>query len=268
LIVLRTAVGDQAVVSLDGAQLLSWQAAAREQLYSSTLSQPAPGRAVRGGVPVCFPQFAARGPLQKHGFARNHRWVVVEEVEDAADAVRLRLAPGCAPAAWPYAFALELSVRLGAGWVDLQLDVANEGPDTFDFTAALHTYFLVPDVRLARVVGLQGCWYEDSLHGDRLTREASGTVGFAGEVDRVYRNAPATLYLEAPGMPGRRITQAGFVDTVVWNPGPAKAATLGDMPAGDWLRMVCIEAAVAAMPIRLAPGRTWQGAQRIELSPD
>ena len=78
--------------------------------------------------------------------------------------------------------------------------------------------------------------------------------------------APSQLDLVGVGMPPRRILQQGFEDTVVWNPGPVKAAALGDMPAEDWVRMVCVEAAVVQRPVLLAPGKTWRGMQRIEVS--
>ena len=264
MVELRSPGGDRGVLSLEGAQLLSWQAGGSEQLYRSPKSPCAPGRSVRGGVPVCFPQFSDRGPLQKHGFARIHRWELVEAKNDGA---RLAFASANTPAAWPHAFSLELEVRLGEGWIELLLETTNTGAQAFEFTAALHTYLAVPDVRLARVEGLQGCSYEDAVDGLRLKREEQDAVRFPGEVDRVYRQAPASLQLEAPGLPRRRIAQTGFVDTVVWNPGLAKAASLGDMPPQDWVRMVCIEAAVAAVPVRLAAGHTWRGSQRIEVSP-
>jgi len=264
LIELRSPGGDRGVLSLEGAQLLSWQSGGSEQLYHSALSQPAPGRAVRGGVPVCFPQFSDRGPLQKHGFARVKRWEVIEA---SGDRVRLALPAASAPAGWSHPFSLVLDASIGDGWLELQLETANTGSQSFGFTAALHTYLAVADVRLARVEGLRGCSYEDALDGMRLKREEQEAVRFAGELDRVYCQSPASLHLDAPGLPGRRIVQTGFVDTVVWNPGPAKAASLGDMPPEDWLRMVCIEAAVAAAPIRLAPGQAWRGSQRIEVSP-
>lgn len=255
MVELRSPGGDTARVSPEGAQLLSWQAGGREQLYWSALSQPAPGRAVRGGVPVCFPQFSDRGPLQKHGFVRVGTWKVVESSGDKA-----RLAFDTVGS-----FSLALTVQLGDGWIEVRLDTRNTGTQDFSFTGALHTYFAVPDVRQVRVEGLQGCDYEDALDGMRVKREQSQAVTFAGELDRVYRQAPATLRLSSGDT--RRITQTGFVDTVVWNPGPAKAASLGDMPPEDWTRMVCIEAAVAAAPITLAPGRSWTGCQRIELNP-
>ena len=63
----------------------------------------------------------------------------------------------------------------------------------------------------------------------------------------------------------RRVVQQGFADAVVWNPGPAKAAQLGDMPPADWQRMLCIEAAAVGQPVHLPPGKTWRGLQRLEL---
>ncbi|MFX6031775.1 hypothetical protein ABTE99_19565, partial [Acinetobacter baumannii] len=72
--------GDVAIVALQGAQVLSWvMADGVERLYLSPRSVFDGHTAIRGGVPVCFPQFNQRGPLAKHGFARNLPWRVVDE---------------------------------------------------------------------------------------------------------------------------------------------------------------------------------------------
>ena len=91
LVALRTSAGDAATVSLHGAQLLSWIPSGDvEQIYCSPLSRPAQGKAVRGGVPICFPQFAERGPLPKHGFVRNRRWQLVAAPASPAPVVEAR----------------------------------------------------------------------------------------------------------------------------------------------------------------------------------
>jgi glucose-6-phosphate 1-epimerase len=269
-VVLRTAAGDSASFSLCGAQLLSWRpAGAGEQLYRSPLSPVLPGKPLRGGVPICFPQFSDRGPLPKHGFARTSRWERASAPVTGGERaeVHFQLDSGMVPAAWEHAFCLVLVARLGHGWLELELQAANTGHAPYDFTAALHTYLAVDDVRTASVSGLQGLLYEDALQAGALHGDDAPTLGFPGEVDRVYRDVPQALLLEGGGMPRRRVVQQGFSDAVLWNPGPDKAARLGDMPPADWARMVCIEAAVVARPVTLAPGKTWHGTQRLELLP-
>jgi glucose-6-phosphate 1-epimerase len=269
LVILRTDAGDTASVSLHGGHVLSWKpAAAAEQLYWSPLSHPGAGKAVRGGAPICFPQFSERGPLPKHGFARTSRWELVTTPvphSPVAEA-RFQLDSSMAAVRWEHAFCLVLVVRLGPGWLELELQAANTGRTAYAFTGAIHTYLAVGDVRDASVTGLQGVTYEDMVQGNAVRTEAAPALSFGGEVDRVYRDAPQALRLQGGGMPERRIVQQGFTDTVTWNPGPAKAARLGDMPPEDWLRMVCIEAAVVAQPVQLAPGKTWRGLQRLELA--
>ncbi len=267
LVVLRTDAGDSALVSLHGAQLLSWvPAGGPEQLYASPLSRPAAGKSVRGGAPICFPQFSERGPLPRHGFVRTSRWELVSAPSPhaAVAEARFQVDSITASSRWEHAFCLVLVVRLGPGWIELHLQAANTGRSAYDFTAAIHTYLALPDVAGARLEGLQGCIYEDNLAGLQRRPETAGALSFGTEIDRVYLRTPPLLRLEDGGAL-RHVVQQGFPDTVVWNPGPAKAARLGDMPSGDWRRMLCVEAAAAGTPVHLAPGKTWRGLQRLEL---
>jgi glucose-6-phosphate 1-epimerase len=268
LVPVRNAAGDQAAVSLYGGQLLSWRPAGEdEQIYCSPLSHPAAGHSVRGGAPICFPQFSDRGPLPKHGFARNRRWQLVTPPAPHAQVAeaRFQLDSAMTSTLWDQAFCLVLVVRLGPGWLELHLQAANTGRTAYAFTGAIHTYLALQDVRMARVLGLQGRQYEDQVRADALHTQAEAALTVAGEVDRMYRSVPGPLQLEGGGLPARRIVQQGFDDAVIWNPGPDKAARLGDMPRDDWLRMLCVEAAVVHRPVTLAPGKTWRGMQRLEL---
>lgn len=268
-IVLRNAAGDVARISPHGAQLLSWQpAGAPEQIYLSPLSRPGPGVAVRGGAPICFPQFSERGPLPKHGFARTRRWVLVAPPSPSAPVVeaRLQLDSAMTRTIWDHAFCLVLVARLGPSWLELHLQAANTGRTPWAFTAAIHTYFQVDDVREVRLRGLQGLAYEDMVDGSAVRTEADAQLAIRGETDRVYRGISQALELTGGAMPARRISQQGFTDAVVWNPGPAKAARLGDLPPDDWQRMLCIEAGVVAQPLEVAPGKTWSGFQRVALA--
>ncbi|MEJ5990753.1 D-hexose-6-phosphate mutarotase [Ramlibacter sp. PS3R-8] len=269
IVTLRSADGSEAAVSLHGGHLLSWRPAGeREQIYTSPTTQPTAGKALRGGAPICFPQFAQRGPLAKHGFARTSRWELVTgpSVGSVSEAT-FQLDSTMVASGWEHPFCLVLVVKLGPAWLELHLQAANTGRQAFEFTGAIHTYFAVDDVRDANVRGLKGLRYEDSAGGGVVKEDAASEVRFDGEVDRIYLGAPAEVDLVGGGMPRRRIVQEGFGDTVVWNPGPMKATALGDMPAADWTRMVCVEAGVVGSPVTLAPGKTWRGMQRVELGP-
>ena len=269
LVHLRNAAGDEAVVSLHGAQLMSWLPAGEgEQIYTSPLSRPAPGKAVRGGVPGCFPQFSERGPLPKHGFARTSRWELVAPPagKPAVAEARFQLDSAMVPGRWDHGFCLLLVARLGTRWLELELQAANTGRTAWAFTAALHTYLAVADVRAVEIQGLQGLHYEDMVDAGTVRVAPAGPLRIDDEIDRVYRGVARPLELAGDAGPARRVTQRGFEDVVVWNPGPAKAARLGDMPPEDWPRMLCIEAAAIEHPVQLAPGKTWSGVQRIEVA--
>ena len=273
---LRAPDGAQATVLLHGAHLVSWiPAGDQERLYLSPTSQAGPGQAVRGGVPVCWPQFNLRGPLprNKHGFVRDRAW----QWDAAQSAVRGDVAIGvlritddeATRAIWPHGFEAELTVVISGLQLDIELAIINTGSTPFDFTGALHSYLLVDDVRRAKLGGLYGVRYLDTVHNIEQGQEID-PFSFAGEIDRIYFDAHAdgqpaghdTLTL-ATSMGRMAIDSEGFPDVVVWNPGPDKAAALPDLPDDDWLSFVCVEAAVIGRPVTLAPGQDWAGRQSL-----
>ncbi len=257
---------DGVLVALHGAHVLSWIADGQERLYLSPTAVFDGKGAIRGGVPVCFPQFNERGPLPKHGFARNLAWAPAPARREAAGGdvvLDLQLASSPATQAlWPAGFAFGLQIRLGPDRLQIDLSARNTGEREWSFTGALHTYLRVRDIGAVHVEGLDGqaCW--DALADTRAVH--AGTVRFAGEYDRVFRAAPGPLtVVDADSR--LQITQSpSFADTVVWNPGPAKR--LADMPADGFAQMLCVEAAQVEQPLTLAPGASWSGWQRLALA--
>ncbi|KAK8599147.1 hypothetical protein V6N13_077081 [Hibiscus sabdariffa] len=78
-VLLRNPRGASARVSLHGGQVLSWRTDRGEELlFTSSKAIFKPPYAVRGGIPICFPQFGQRGSLEQHGFARNRTWIIDE----------------------------------------------------------------------------------------------------------------------------------------------------------------------------------------------
>lgn len=252
--------GATALVALHGAHVLSWiPADGRERLFLSERAKYSEGAAIRGGVPVIFPQFGERGALQKHGFARTLAWRFAGVEEERAV---FELTNDERTAHWPHAFVACLRIGLSATSLDLVLEVENTGADAFAFTAALHTYLRVDDIADAALLGLQGCDYEDSAAGGVLRREDNHEVRFEGEVDRIYNDVVAPLELH-DGARVLHIEQDGFGDAVVWNPGERLAAGIGDLAPGDWKRFVCVEAGQVLQPQVLATGETWTGSQTL-----
>lgn len=257
--------GDRARVLPRGAHVLSWTARGTERLFLADPALAAPGSAVRGGIPVIFPQFAATGPLPRHGFARTAEWTFAGTAGgDGWVEGRFRLADDAATrAVWPHAFAAELRVRVGGGALVATLAVTNAGDAPLAFTAALHTYLRVADVAAASVEGLRGVTYRDSAAGGVERTDDAPAVRVDGEIDRIYLDVPGPLVVR-DGDASLRVSAAGFPDVVVWNPGPTRAAALPDLAPDDWRRMLCVEAAAVARPVPLAPGATWEGGQRID----
>lgn len=264
---LRAPDGAQATVLLHGAQVVSWTpAGGDERLYLSPTANYADGQAVRGGVPVIFPQFERRGPLPRHGFARTRRWSLERADTGRDDAIAvLRLCDDDASRTiWPHAFCVELTVAVGGNRLDIELEVEHRGaPDAepFSFTAALHTYLRVREVEEARLEGLRGLHYHDSTHGVESTQEGHALTVEA-EVDRIYFDATRPLRLQEPHR-ALRIEAQQLPDVVVWNPWQDKARALPDLPPLDFRRMLCVEAAAIGQPVVLAPGEQWWGRQTL-----
>ena len=261
--------GAQATVLLHGGQLVSWiPAGDQERLYLSPLAQAGDGKSVRGGIPVIFPQFEQHGPLPRHGLARNRAWQWVEGAVRGGAAIGvLRLTDDATTRAiWPQGFEAELSFSLSGLQLDVELAITNTGDTAFEFTAALHSYLLIDDLKHARLSGLYGVRYHDVLTGQTQPQELD-PLGFVGAVDRIYLDAHAISKQPlglSTAMGKMMLSSEGFDDVVVWNPGPAKAAALTDLPDADWQRFLCVEAAAIGRPVALAPGQQWVARQGFE----
>lgn len=258
-----------AEVYLHGAHVTSWvPAGGDEVLFLSRDAQFDTGTSIRGGIPVVFPQFADRGSLPKHGFARTQEWTWLKSASADGKTVRatLQLEDNAATRAiWPHGFRALLSVELSERDFKTRLKVTNTGAENFSFTAALHTYLRVADVRQARIVGLAGVEYKDKV-ADQHGVESEPEFAISGEVDRIYWNAPVRLHVQdREAKRGIRVHSEGFADVVVWNPWKDLARTLPDLGDQEYLVMVCVEAAQIGEPVALQPGEKWEGSQGLQL---
>lgn len=263
--------GYQVTVSEYGAQILSWtHPTGKELLYLSGRLALGLGKAIRGGIPLVFPQFG-KGPLPAHGFARIKPWKIVREqvTDGGAVSVTLRLTPDAEVLAmWPYAFVLELDVVLSEVLVTT-MRVVNGDASSFSFCSAFHTYFAVGDTEKASVRGLRKVKFVDFLRGRKEHTEERELVTFDSPIDRAYAASPESLYLDAPSAGVRfLITKEGLADTVVWNPWLEGNRGMADLAEGDYLKMLCVESGNVLTPVELAPGAVHTSGQvlRAELT--
>jgi glucose-6-phosphate 1-epimerase len=261
--------GSSAQIYLNGAHVTSWTPVGwHDMLYLSRLASFAPGEPIRGGIPVVFPQFAESGPLPKHGWLRTTEWQVAgsgaSEAEDSTHATLFTEDNETSRKIWLHRYRAELDVTLAESALTIALSIFNNGPESFSFTSALHNYFFVADVRESHIEGLRGARYLDKTDGFSEKAETAEKIVIDRETDRIYRNVREQVMLHdhASGT-ALQIAATGFPEIVVWNPWEHEARQFADMAEDDYLRMVCIEAALAATQFTLAPGERWTGAQQL-----
>ncbi|EMR46138.1 D-hexose-6-phosphate mutarotase [Pseudomonas putida] len=267
------------LIAQQGAQVLSYQQVGEPPLlWLSDQAIFRQGKSVRAGVPVCWPWFGnlqrnpeavqamyQGTPAPAHGLARTRDWQLLG-IEEVGETLRIEFelpeARGDLPG-WPHDVELKLVVEMGAD-LTLSLTSRNMGNTPVTISQALHSYFAVSDVRQARVEGVDGLGYIETLAGWEQ-RQQQGALMFAGETDRIYLNTPQTLSIVDPHW-NRRITltSSGSRSAVIWNPWTERAKELADMADDGWQRMLCIETAnVWDDLVELKPGHSSSLAVRI-----
>lgn len=241
---------------LQGAHVTQWTPKGQNPvLFMSSTSLFTPGKAIRGGVPVIFPWFGARGdgkPGPQHGFARSALWSLESTrlTPDGAVELALFLPPGETPAA-------RARFSFGSS-LHMELEIRNDTGSQFRYEEAFHTYFAVSDIHQTQVTGLEETTYIDKTDGFARKLQKSEPVKCAKETDQVHLNTTATCVIH-DGVTKRMIVveKAGSNSTIVWNPWAEKAGGMADMGPGEWQQMICVESGNAAdNAITLQPGET------------
>ncbi len=241
----------ESTIALQGAHIMTFTPRGQEPVvWLSRFAKFAPGKSIRGGVPICWPWFgphATDATLPGHGFARTVMWDVLETkaMDDGATFLRFGLIETEATRAqWPHASTVQLEVTVGKA-LRVELVTRNTGKAPFVLGEALHTYFHIGDVAKMKITGLEGCDYLDKV-GGTARKIQEGAIVIESEVDRVYLNTSADCLIEDSGLK-RRIRVAGqnARSAVVWNPWVEKADKMGDFGPEGHRGMVCVETANA-----------------------
>jgi D-hexose-6-phosphate mutarotase len=250
-------------IALQGAHIATFQPRGEEPvIWLSPKAKFAPGKSIRGGVPICWPWFGPHksdSKLPGHGYARTVPWDVLETkaLPDGSTFLRFGLVESDATRAqWPHASAVQLEVTVGKA-LRVELVTTNTGKAAFELGEALHTYFQISDVANMAIQGLANCEYLDKVQDVARFTQKDGIV-IESEVDRVYVNTTADCVIEDKGLKRAiRIAKQGSKSTVVWNPWTEKAEKMGDFGPQLHRDMVCVESGNALENvITLAPGET------------
>ncbi|ONI27352.1 hypothetical protein PRUPE_1G081500 [Prunus persica] len=278
-VVLRDPRGSVAEVYLYGGHVTSWKNDHGEELlFVSSKAIFKPPKAIRGGIPICFPQFSNLGSLDAHGFARNRFWSIDSDPSPFPTntsnkvAVDLILRPNEEDMkTWPHSYEYRLRVALGPGG-DLTLisRIRNTNSDgkPFSFTFAYHTYFSVSDISEVRVEGLETLDYLDNLQNRKRCTEQGDAITFESEVDKIYLSTPTKIaILDHEKKRTFVIRKDGLPDAVVWNPWDKKSKAMADFGDDEYKHMLCVETAAIEKPITLKPGEEWRGRQELSAVP-
>ena len=258
-----TNAAGSAELYLHGAHVTHFQPTGQKPvLYLSTTSAFKPDKAIRGGVPICWPWFGPNPADPKspmHGFARVNEWSVesARKIDDQRTSITLKLEPTDAIGKlWPHDFVARYTVTVGSA-LELELEMLNRDKAGMLVAEALHTYFNIADIEQVALVGLTGTSYFDKVANERKI-EQRDPVKLASETDNVYLNTRAAVTINDPVL-GRkiRVEKTGSSSTVVWNPFQTKAKAMADIGDGEWRKFICVEAVNALEnTVTVAPGAT------------
>ncbi len=247
-----------ALISLLGGQILSFKLIGEQadMLFLSKKSAYQVGKAIRGGIPVCWPWFStdpAGLHRPNHGLVRTESWSVVSTTETAtATVIRLQFTNSQQQdKTWKQPFNLTLTFSIGQT-LSLSLITQNTGSKPFSITQAFHTYFNVGDISQAQVLGLENCRYYDKLDQGKEKIQA-GIVTVSEEIDRIYEDVDNFVALNDLTLQRRiEITSQHCKSGVVWNPW---TKAMPDLEPDDYQRFVCVETGnIGFDVIQIPPG--------------
>ncbi len=254
-----TSAAATAEIYLHGAHLTSWiPTGAEEVIFLSSKAQYQEGKAIRGGVPICFPWFNAKTDDPKapsHGLVRTKTWGL-ESIIHEGSAIAVSLSTTSDEATrkwWPHEFRAVQRITISSH-LQMELTVTNSGAAPFTFQEALHTYYRVENVRYVRLVGLDYISYLDNTEGN-VEKLQYGDSTFTQRIDNAYLNTEADLVLIDPTLKRHiHIGKQNSHNTVVWNPWAELAGGMADL-GDEWPHFLCVEAAnIRANAVTLQPG--------------
>jgi glucose-6-phosphate 1-epimerase len=235
-----------AEIYLNGAHVAHFQKNGEPPLiFMSRKSYFAPGKAIRGGVPICYPWFGNREGDSSHGYARMAEWQVVKTAaapDGTVVTVQLALAPQPGREAWN-SLRTEFTVTVG-DTLSMELNASSEACDGgLEIENCLHTYFQVGDISAVSIDGLKGAHYLDYAaggNGEPKTQTESPLL-ITKETNRAYLDTTSAVEIHDNSFKRTiRVEKSGSNSTVVWTPWTTQKLP-DDFDPAEHQHMVCVE---------------------------
>ena len=241
-------------IALHGAHVIDYTPVNQKPvIFTSESAIYREGKAIRGGVPVCWPWFNAHptdSSLPSHGYARTQFWTLIgSNHNEESTSITLEFSIESLRA--------EVTIALSEK-LDISLTTKNISPEIQTIGGALHTYFQVSNIANTTLSGLDEVNYINTVGNANTQENQSGEITITEETDRIYENTSATVRIyESEWQRDIAVQKSGSLSTVVWNPWIEKSKGMGDLGDEDYLQFVCIEAANAREDVyQIAPNET------------
>ncbi|ESP01222.1 hypothetical protein LOTGIDRAFT_111836 [Lottia gigantea] len=267
--------GTSALIHLHGATVLSWKVNGKEMLFVSEKSVFDGKKAIRGGIPIVFPQFGPWASGPQHGFCRIKRWnSEIPPTKDSKGTVIAMLSlqdDEETRQMWNYKFKVVYSLRLQENAFIMNLTIHNEGMciSFFGFSTLLHSYIRTPDILNTSVHGLNGVKYVDKVNNNRTDVEKRENIFMDENYDRVYIACPTHVDVShiGCGQHNLNIKTFNLPDIVLWNPWTEKAKAMSDFGDEEYKNMICVEGGKVNKPVTLEAGKQFECSQTFTVSP-
>lgn len=247
-----------AEIALQGGHIFHYARCDEEPLlWLSDESEFSYGKAIRGGVPICWPSFGMQNPkLPQHGFARTcmFSFVSSREIDEGTTEVVLSLRDtDISRALWNNKFELILKITV-SNQLSIELTTLNKDKKSFTITQALHSYFQISGISNIAIQGLDKKPYLDALTG--IIHHQEGDITFDKEIDRVYQEVDENIILKDTKRT-IELVHSGSLSSVIWNPWIEKGKRMSAMSDEAYKEFVCIETANAYADFKvLEPGES------------
>jgi len=263
----------QAKVSLYGGQVLSWQPTNEKEVFwlskSSAFEQ---GKAIRGGIPLCWPWFGthpndSENKEGNHGFARCQLWQVDNiDINEQGVEVSLSWQGKNMSDLWPFTCRLTQVLFFGKSFNQV-LTMTNLSESDAYCAGALHSYLSVSAPENATITELAKAPFDDKLTGKTYAPKPLATPLANGtdEVDRVYHSNEGMTVVDSYWQRTIELETMNTKEWVFWNPGVELANNMADIHESGEQEFICLEAANTQMQL-LGAGKSLTMAQNITVT--